>query len=276
MDNLDPKSFYFELPLYTPIEIGESNKAQFLKLLNYDGKIDEYSLILKENTTYSIRPLTLMKSRGASRPNGKTFADVYFSSGELECSEIVCVRKNQVIYVAYFFDKVTKIFMKVGQYPSVAELHISKVKSYDKVLNKEKLKEFTRAIGLAANGVGIGSFVYLRRIFEDLIGEARVEAVKAGVDITKYFDMRMDEKIGLLEDYLPEFLVENKSLYGMLSKGMHVLTEEECLLNFETVKVGIELILDEKLEKFNKKKKIEDAKKKISAASSQMKKSIDN
>ena len=40
------------------------------------------------------------------------------------------------------------------------------IKQYDKELRKPDLKEFTRAIGLAANGVGIGSFVYLRRIFE--------------------------------------------------------------------------------------------------------------
>ena len=40
------------------------------------------------------------------------------------------------------------------------------------------MREFTKAIGLAANGVGIGSFVYLRRIFENLVFQAFDEAKK--------------------------------------------------------------------------------------------------
>lgn len=57
----------------------------------------------------------------------------------------------------------------------------------------------------------------------------------------------MDEKIKIIEDYLPEFLVENRSLYAILSTGIHDLTEDECLQYFEAVKIGIEQILDEKI-----------------------------
>jgi len=74
----------------------------------------------------------------------------------------------------------------------------------------------------------------------------------------------MSERIELLKNHLPTFLVENKSLYGILSVGIHSLKEEDCLTYFETVKVGIELILDEKVEQYNKLKKIEEAKEKLS------------
>jgi hypothetical protein len=37
---------------------------------------------------------------------------------------------------------------------------------------RKRYKKFTKGLGLAAHGVGIGSFVYLRRIFENLIEEA--------------------------------------------------------------------------------------------------------
>lgn len=271
MDILDPKTFYFELPLYTKIEIGEQNKALFLKLLNFEGRLDGYSPHLKENTTYSIRPLLLMKGRGVTKTSAKTYADVYYGSGSIEHSEIVCVRTNEVFHVLYYFDRHTKHFMKIGQFPSIADLHISQIKNYDKVLDREQLREFTRAIGLAANGVGIGSFVYLRRIFEDLIYESKEEATKVGINVSTFKSIRMDEKIQLLHEYLPEFLVKNKSLYSILSKGIHELTENECLENFEVVKVGIELILDEKLEKYNKIKRIEEATKRISIASSTIK-----
>ena len=58
---------------------------------------------------------------------------------------------------------------------------------------------------------------------------------------------RMDDKIQMVKDYLPEFLVENRTLYAILSKGIHDLSEDECLQYFETVKIGIEQILDEKI-----------------------------
>src|SRR5699024_675010 len=104
---------------------------------------------------------------------------------------------------------------KIGQFPSIADLHISQVKKYDKVLSKEKIKEFTRAIGLAANSVGIGSFVYLRRIFEYLIEEAHIEAKEeeGDWDEDQFQINRMSEKISQLHHHLPEFLVENKDLY---------------------------------------------------------------
>lgn len=58
---------------------------------------------------------------------------------------------------------------------------------------------------------------------------------------------KMDEKIKMVKNYLPEFLVENRSLYAILSTGVHDLMEDECLQYFETVKIGIEQILDEKI-----------------------------
>ena len=157
-----------------------------------------------------------------------------------------------------------QIIIKIGQYPSIADFHISEIKQYKKLLSTDKLKEFTRAIGLAANGVGIGSFVYLRRIFESLIEDAYTMCKNDGtVDEENYKKSRMDQKIGLLSTHLPDFLVENKSMYSILSKGIHELDEETCLIHFDSLRVGIEIILDEKLDELKKKEKIELAKKKL-------------
>ncbi len=61
----------------------------------------------------------------------------------------------------------------------------------------------------------------------------------------------MDEKILLLKHFLQSFLVENRAFYGMMSKEVHSLTEQECLDYFDTVKTGIEEILEEKLAQQN-------------------------
>lgn len=102
--------------------------------------------------------------------------------------------------------------------------------------------------------------MYLRRIFEGLIEEAfkKAQAEDSDFLIDEYQKSRMDDKIKILKDFLPKFLVENRSLYSILSKGIHELTEDECLQYFETVKLGIEQILDEKI--FIKEKEEKSAK----------------
>jgi hypothetical protein len=74
----------------------------------------------------------------------------------------------------------------------------------------------------------------------------------------------MDEKIVLLQNFLPIFLVENKGMYGILSLGIHQLEEEDCLAHFDALRVGIEIILDEKLDAYKKQEKIKLAAAKLS------------
>lgn len=55
----------------------------------------------------------------------------------------------------------------------------------------------------------------------------------------------MHEKIDYLKGYLPPLLVNNKNtLYTILSKGIHQLSEEECLDNYDTVYAAIIIILE--------------------------------
>lgn len=177
-------------------------------------------------------------------------------SREYKCSRNV----NHKLY--FTFSKTNNTIEKIGQLPSLATLNMYDVQKYSKVLDKKYFQELTKAIGLVSHGIGVGSFVYLRRIFESLINDSYLEAKeKGGWDDELYNKSRMAEKIDLLKDELPNFLVENKLMYGILSKGIHELSENECLEAFPIVKIGIEFILDEKIEKINRQKKMEEAKK---------------
>jgi hypothetical protein len=167
----------------------------------------------------------------------------------------------------------TRTMQKIGQLPSLATLSMYDVRKYGAVLEKNTFRELTKAIGLAAHGVGIGSFVYLRRIFEGLVEEAHQQAVQGqSWDEAAYKDGRMDDRIRLLSSFLPKFLVEHRTLYGILSKGIHELTEEECLAAFPAVKAGIEIILDDKIRIDAEQKKIAEAKRALQALSSLAKK----
>jgi hypothetical protein len=106
---------------------------------------------------------------------------------------------------------------------------------------------------LYAHDVGIGSYVYLRRVFEHLLNQAhKAASVETGWDEVAFIKADMPNKIKMLGNHLPEFLVQNANIYGILSKGLHELTEEECRKYFPTVNASIKLILDDEIVRIEK------------------------
>ncbi|MBR4467813.1 MAG: hypothetical protein IKS53_00105 [Bacteroidales bacterium] len=272
------EEFVFDLPLYQKIDEKNGYTDLIDKITSWNTKtsVDGYNPEKRCDSTFLI-----IQGIGDLREksNGMYFSthinhyDSILKETGVKTIILRCQRYGDKITIAVFHDFDNSIIMKVGQYPSVADIHIGQVKQYDKVLDKSILREFTKAIGLAANGVGIGSFVYLRRIFEKLVMDAYTEAVQDGkVDAEQFEKQRMDEKIMSLNGYLPSFIVENHEIYGILSKGIHQLTEEDCLAYFDCMRQSIELILDERLEQLAKKKKIEEVKKTLNSITSQIKK----
>lgn len=164
--------------------------------------------------------------------------------------------------LAFFFRVVGRTIEKVGQFPSLGDLQNEEISKYRKLL-KDRYKELNKAIMLHSHDVGIGSFAYLRRIFESLVEEVHKQKVSTpGWNEDLYSNSRMAEKIDMLKDELPSFLVDNKSsLYGILSKSLHELSEEDCMNYFDSVKYAIKLILDQKLEEINKKQHQKEAEK---------------
>ena len=90
-------------------------------------------------------------------------------------------------------------------------------------------------------------------------------SAEAGWSEEAFSRARMEEKITLLASHLPEFLVKNRGLYGILSVGVHTLSEEQCLNAFPAVKVAIELTLDDLLKSYERAEKLKAAAKSIEA-----------
>ncbi|MCP8950949.1 hypothetical protein [Bacillus safensis] len=172
--------------------------------------------------------------------------------------------ESHVFYFTLLIDEDKVI--KIGQYPSFADLQLHKINKYRTVL-KNDYRDFSKAIRLNSQEIGAGSFVYLRRIFENLIEETRqiASGQNSNWDNSIFEGSKMDNKIKLLKDYLPDILVENRRLYAILSKGIHELTEQECLDLFPNVQLAIELILDEKIHQKEKQMKISSVKSFVSA-----------
>lgn len=146
-----------------------------------------------------------------------------------------------------FFIKTGKDYAeKAGQKPSVADLSLGEIDRLKKVVDDETRKELRRAIGLNAQGIGVGSYVYLRRIFEKIIEKTKKDVLEKGIFKEEEFhNKRIDEQISLLKDELPDTIVNNKVFYRIVSKGIHELSEDECINYFPVLNNAILLILKE-------------------------------
>lgn len=279
------EEFLFDLPLYHKVPREEcSDIINFLwRYRSGEQEVDGYNPIEQCESTFV---LYVGMYDAIHNKIGSQKLERSYVSGKCELfdtHEVILACKRYGTFLHYLIHaeyaeeddehKHITHLSKVGQYPSVADFHIGQVHKYDKVLPKEKMREFTKAIGLAANGVGIGSFVYLRRIFEHLVFEAKDAAMATNpeFDETTFTSARMNERIQMLSDYLPDFLVENHNIYSILSKGVHELSEEECKKYFTVLKESIEMILDEKLEAYRKEQRKQEIKGALSKIAGSMK-----
>ena len=153
--------------------------------------------------------------------------------------------------------------VKIGQFPSFADLSFPELDEFKKEIDKASMKEFRRAIGLHAQGIGVGSYVYLRRIFERILDAAKCQAESdASVDLSNYESMRVSERIKLLKAYLPDMINSNPAIYGIVSKGIHELSEDDCIKYFPVLQEAIFMILRQ----WAQKRKEQDAIKKLEAS----------
>lgn len=222
-------------------------------LVNPAFAIDAYCPACRQHSIFNAAPVDQVEVQKfiavSLRAGGIFYRQVLFlCSRSREHNLVAAFRLWSADYSRVAADQPVNV-TKIGMFPSLADVQEPLDKRSEKALGPAREPEFKRATGLAAHGIGIGAFVYLRRIFESLIDEVGEASIAAGeVDRGVYERSRMEEKIDVLKARLPNFLVENKQWYGIVSKGIHELTEAECLEYFDVVKSGIEIIVEQKAE----------------------------
>lgn len=248
----DPKhwknllEFIFNTPLYAPIETKAAWDAPMTsatprRLILGDGfRVDGHCVACKKWATFArATPVPWLKE------DGHKWEWVANNQPDRWHLKYTCSR-NPTHLIEIYTQRGGTTIRKIGQTPSLADTVIDEARRYTKALEESDRSELMRAIGLAAHGVGIGSFVYLRRLFERIIQRRFSEHAKdEGWADDAMNGLRMEEKIALLAKYLPQFMVENRYAYGMLSAGIHELAEDDCLAMFGPLKTALVFMLEE-------------------------------
>lgn len=261
MTKMTLEKFFFEIPLYEILKWTEDDASIIMDIIYFDSRVDGPCISCGKDTTYKQKTVVPLVKEGYKR----TILEFIYKVS-------LCCSRDEAHQIDYFIKVSPSLqeYQKIGQFPSIASLTKGELSKYRKILG-DKFNEFSRGIGLVSHGVGIGAFIYLRRVFEYLIEQSHQQAIdSAGWEEETYVKSRMDGKIELLRFILPTFLVKNKALYGILSKGVHELSEQECLEIFPAVKFGIELVLDERIKQKEQEDQIKQGEKLIREVTSKL------
>lgn len=282
---MNNEKFLVQAGLYDKVKITSDDFDDLIKLLSGKQKIDLYCSKCKKKRTFCAKSKTV-KLQKKENPLCVNVFDYFGNQAEEAAFEknLRAQQERELMekYNQFLVDNAFTVLeyncvreeshrltfvlliegdtiQKIGQYPSYADIDLPQADIYRKELGKKYYNELKRAIGLYSCNVGIGSYIYLRRIVEKLILDALYLAINDGVITKKEFELdekkhqrRVEDKIKFLESYLPKPLVENKAVYGIISKGLHELDEDECIKYFPIVETLIKMCLDESIEKKRK------------------------
>jgi len=262
-------------PLYKKFKLSSLGYSKIIEILFYEGFIDCYCPYCGKPSIFSGKmtvdqqreklKLQLPSYSSPGRSSTKLFQTPKIYSLSFYCSR----HANHILNVVYKVE--TDTLVKIGQSPSIFEIQRGEFKKYKKILG-ENYNDLYNAIMFYSSHFGVAAFAHLRHILENYFMKGAQEQCEKLPNWDKeiYREAKFIEKLQLLKSNLPETLVQNPRIYSIISKGIHELSEDECLLNFEAVKECIFLSLDDTIEENRRTKSKEKIKSELSRIDNQL------
>ncbi len=213
-----------------------AGEALMAKLRQGAFGLDVYCIRCKRETTFR----TSVKDIPARGVGSRYSAAI---PPELFGIHAVCQRDFTVY--SYVMHVIEEKVIKIGQWPSMADLAFGELKTIDKSLDAVDRGELGRALGLFSHDAAIGAFAYLRRVFERMIDRAHDRQASKDNRVIGFATMRMDEKVRALKNELPDMVVRNSGVFSVLSLGLHELSEEQCKKHFPVIKAVLFQMLEQ-------------------------------
>lgn len=237
------QDFCTSISLYQAFTLDSSDSTTVFDLFHNPGTVDCYCPYCGEKSIFS---LTRIWSTNETTNRGMpaVFWSMLPEENHIHVNGLTCSRKSDH-RIYFIFQIVNNKLSKIGQYPSHADLTSDELKKFSKVIDKQVLEELKKAHYLFAHGIGVGAFAYLRRVVEIYVIRDAYEQANKSEDWNEeeYLKLRVGERIKLLKPYLPSIFVDNAVVYGIISKGIHELNEEDCKQYFPVLNTFLMVVL---------------------------------
>lgn len=134
--------------------------------------------------------------------------------------------------------KKTFSIMKIGQYPSMIDIHGFDFDNYTKQLKTlNAYEDFKKAELCISDGFSAGAYTYLRRVFEKMLNK-----YSEGIELKDdYSETKIKACKGKFDERIHPLLPR---LYKILSKGIHSLNDDESKNYYDYLKIIIVMQLE--------------------------------
>ena len=173
-----------------------------------------------------------------------------------------CPTCKQSIFFLFHFDG--NSIIKLAQYPSLYDVSRDELKKYqkNKLIDKDSFREIYKAETCASAGYYVAAYTYMRRVYETMLMSVfKNNQEVIGLSEDEFRRLHSDKKLEAIKDYLAIDDEIYLPLYGLLSAGIHAMSEEQCCEDYVVLKpILVEILAEQKAkqEKADKRKELKE------------------
>lgn len=213
--------------------------------------IDLYCPLCKENKTFIYSKSEYINGLGQlPYPSEDGFGTAY--TGAIRFLNYECPSCGKKLVYGFYHNGKASV-TKITQYPSLFDVSRDELKKYQKndLIDKVSFSQLYKAETCASSGYYVAAYTYMRRVYETmLLSVFKQYEQEIGITEDNFRKLRSDEKLKSIKNYLAIDDEIYIPLYGLLSAGIHAMTEEQCCEDYTVLKpILLEILAEQKAKK---------------------------
>lgn len=237
MKHAELAAYLVGAPLYQPKEIEDAKLRDFPRAANHDYRELFVPMVVRRECEMCGGERNFEFVGGAGSDGLSVGAGL--RARAYRCKD--CESEPFSVWFMWWVERGKSFIVKAGQFP---KLEVTLPKAFEKALGDQKAGFYRRGMTSRHNGYGIGALAYFRRVIESTVDdmlkvleEAMVATDTDPAAIERLRTARegreFEDKVKLAAEVIPEHLKPGGTnpfadLHGLLSIGLHGLTDEEC------------------------------------------------
>ena len=253
MDNFREKEFYDFLT-----QTGVYGKLKLLDKLDYSSLFENHEICksLDLHCPVCKADKTFIRQNQYSMGWLGEFETYAINNFTRTCKNLIyllyeCPTCKQKLYYALLRNN--NAVVKLAQYPSLFDVSRDELKKYQKngLIDNESFSQLYKAELCASSSYYVAAYTYMRRVYETMLMSV-FEQNQEDIGITEedFRRLHSDKKLEAIKDYLAIDDEIYLPLYGLLSAGIHAMTEEQCCEDYTVLKpILLDILAEQKAKK---------------------------